>query len=102
MYKYLKKSIKQNIELQELEIRKIVNELDPLGIGEGFPEDEYDDLVHNIISILNRKDYVSKDKIELLTGKILDYADLSIKYKEQVLNTACRIMEWWKSKDFNI
>lgn len=43
-----------------------------------------------------------KYKIELLTGKILEYADLSIEYKEQVSNTASRIMEWWQSKNFNI
>lgn len=73
-----------------------------MGIGEGFPEDEYDDLVHNIISILNRKDYVSKDKIDLITGKILDYADLSVEYKNEVSNTANKIIEWWQSQNFNI
>lgn len=102
MDKSVKKSIKDNVKLQELEIRKFVAEFDPLGIGEGFPEDEYDDLVHNIISILNRKDYLSEDKLDLLIDKILGYADLSIKYKKEVSNTTNKILLWWQSQNFNI
>lgn len=95
----VKKSVKKHIKFQESEIRKFVAEFDPLGIGEGFPEDEYDDLVHHIISVLNRKDYNLKDKKELLTDKILRYADLSIKYKEEVLGTVRKILQWWQDNN---
>lgn len=98
----VKKSVKKHIKFQESEIRKFVAEFDPLGIGEGFPEDEYDDLVHHIISILNREDYTLEDKKELLIDRILGYADLSIKHKENVLGTVRKILQWWQNNNLNI
>lgn len=98
----VKKSLKKHIKFQESEIRKFVAEFDPLAIGEGFPEDEYDDLVHLVISILNRKDYALEYKKELLTDKILGYADLSIKYKEEALETVRKILQWFQNNQLNI
>jgi hypothetical protein len=55
MDSYVKKSVKKYVRFQEAEIRKFVLEFDALGIGEGFPEDEYDDFVNHIIGILNER-----------------------------------------------
>lgn len=98
MEKHIKKSLKKYVKYQELEIRKFVAEFDLLGIGEGFPEDEYDDLVHKIISILNRKHYSCEDKKELLADELLRYADLSAKDKEFVSKTVNKILSWWQNQ----
>lgn len=101
MEKHIQKSIKKDIKYQELDIRKFVAEFDPLGIGEGFPEDEYDDLVHTIISILNRKDYNLEGKKNLLTDEILRYADLSIIYIKKASEIANKILFWWQNRNSN-
>lgn len=98
MDKVWKKSLRKAIKSQELEVRRFIMEFDPLGIGSCCPVYEYDDLVRNVVGILNRKDYTLEDRKEKLTEIIRGYADISIKYNDEVIETVNRILFWWQSQ----
>lgn len=94
-----KKLFQKNVKFQESYLRRFISKLDPLGIGEGFPEDEYDYLVHSIISILNRNDYSIVIKRNLLIDKILENTDLSTNFKNEVSETVDKILQWWQNQN---
>ena len=94
MDKSIKKSVKKIVKLQETEIRRLVAELDPLGIGDGLPEDEYDDLVCSIVSVLNHKGHSQEDKRSLLYNIIHEYGIPLPKNENRALNTINKIMQW--------
>lgn len=101
MDKYTKKLVKKSIKLQEVEVRKFILEFDPLGIGEGCPEDEYDDLVQHIVSILNQSHNNTDNLLGVLIDIILEYADLSMKYTSEASRTAEKILQWWYNLQSN-
>lgn len=91
-------SVVEVSKMQELAVRKFVAEFDPLGIGDCSPEDQYDDLVHKIISILHRTNLTFESKKETLIDIILEYADLPITHNKEVLTTVNEILFWWQNQ----
>jgi hypothetical protein len=82
-----KKQIAKNIKTEVAEIRKIINEWDPLP---GTPEDEFDYFVHHIVSVLHNK-VASKNDIELLIKREMIVETDAIEVEE----VANKIWKYW-------
>lgn len=92
------KILLEDIKVQRIKLRGIINSFDPLGIGEGFPDNEYDDLISRIISILNKnkKNFIIIS--ELLVEELIQYSETNEIYDDQkiVINDCSKnIITWW-------
>lgn len=93
------KILLEDIKVQRIKLRGIVNSFDPLGIGEGFLDNEYDDLISRIISILNNNKSNFNKVNELLVEELIKYSEIDLLNEEQkiVINDWCKnIITWWE------
>lgn len=93
-----KSNMRKRIKSEETILRKIVNLYDPLGLC-CHPEDEYDDLVHNLISLLHRGgEDLETNVFDLLKG----YSDEQLKSIHEMAATTKEILKWWDYHKANL
>jgi len=89
------KNKRKQFETEEHALRNIFNEWQPIGFS--TPEDEYDCLVHNLLSVLHagweKRDIAARIKKEIEHH----FGLVSVQAKE-IESVTNKIWEWWKSR----
>ena len=95
MSKLESKNKRKQFKIEDHALRNIFNEWQPVGFTS--PEDEYDCLVHNMLSVLHaggeKRDIAARIKKEI--EHHFGMGSIQAKEIESVTN---KIWEWWKSR----
>jgi len=90
MNKTEKKSLRKSFKKEENQIRYILNEWDPIP---GSPEDEYDCLVHIILSSLH-KGSNQKAIEDTIIKELMNHFGIK-EESNKICNVSSKIWQWW-------
>ncbi len=79
-------------KVSEATVRRILNEWAPIGVG--TPEDEYDCLVHRILSVLHGHGSIL-DVQAALQNELSGHFGLSGVPAEEINRATAKIWSWW-------
>jgi len=87
----------KKFKAEEETVRQILNDWEPI---EGSPEDEYDCLVHRLISTLHKGEETTKSISSLISNELKQHFGVEIP-DEEIDTVSKEIIGWWFSRTGN-